>query len=241
MLNVIIMVHNQFSEMLLRGVFSNKEVFNVIVIPYKTYLEPQQYHIIALQNAIMKNDLQSENVNYVVVESNYSVPASTNINESLLGYMVDNFTQAKVIAYSGTTDSLIKALQFREQIYVLPKDLTFAAEIANTQLTSLTSAEITSRIVKMADLRTPGNEVRRNSCPFRLELTADDEQDLDNLFRLRSNSSPPPLQRTTSLPSPVTPLFSMQIDNGIPFSQNPTPSYDVPTETFVKPKTGNTM
>lgn len=222
MLNVLIMVHNQFSEMLLRGVFSNQGLFKVIVVPWQTYKQSKEVHIDFLNNIISKNDLSPDRFDYVIVETNYSAPASTDINEELLRHFVDNFSQAKIIGYSGTTDSLIKALHFNPKILVLPKDMTFANEIASTPSLTLSGEDISARTVKMSELRSPGNEVRRNSCPIRIELTAETQQDMDNLVRLRSNS----------LPQPVTPLFHSQTNHGPTFQQDPSRMLESATHTY---------
>lgn len=214
MLNVLIMVHNKISETVLRGVFSNNDLFKVVIVPYKNYLateefhnktysETKEFHIPLMLAAIDANNLKPKNFDYILVESNYSAPSYTTINEELLSYIVNNFLQAKVIAYSGTTESLINALNFNPLIFVLPKDLTFATAVP---------ASLAARIVKISDLKSAGSEARRNSCPFRVELTESTQQDMENLVRFRSNSMPPP----------VTPLFHMQ-SQSVPAAQ-PGPS-----------------
>ncbi len=199
MLNVLIMVHNKFSQMLLRSVFANTNLFKVVIIPWEANGGSKDSHIPLLQEVITQNGLLPEDFHYAIVETNYSAPASTDINEILLRYFVNNFSQGKIIGYSGTSESLIKALNFDPLIFVLPKDSSFVTEVAISNLISLTPDEIATRIIKIADLKAQG--LRRNSCPFRVEGIPESQEDMDSsIFRLRSNSMPPP----------VTPLFNLQ-------------------------------
>jgi hypothetical protein len=122
MINILLMVHHPISQMSLKGLLSRIEGVHVVAIPYSKSQETNHEEIITTE--LFSSDLTFDKINMVLFESNYGTPASEQINIPLLTYLLKAFPKSKLIAYSGTTPSLAKAVAFDDRVCVLHKNNT---------------------------------------------------------------------------------------------------------------------
>lgn len=155
--NIIIIVHNDFSEKLLKGALShiNGVKINLITPKMQSPAKILENPVSSIIETIKDQALITSQISMVIVESNYGQPASSEINSALLVELKIQFPKAKLIAYSGTSASLVKALEFDETIEVLPKDNFENAQNAiMAQLsTKKDQIEYKTRILSMRELK----------------------------------------------------------------------------------------
>jgi hypothetical protein len=155
--NIILMVHNDFSEKLLKGALAHIQGVKINVITPKMQRAAKilENPVLNILETIKDQALINSQISMVIVESNYGHPASSDINSSLLKELKIQFPKAKLIAYSGTSASLVKALEFDQTLAVLPKDNFENAQnaIMAQLVTEKDHAEYRTRILSMKELK----------------------------------------------------------------------------------------
>lgn len=232
------MVHNAFTEHLLHGLFSRIPNIQVIRVPSTTSSKSFQEQTEAIKENILESGFTKDDINFFIVESNYGKPADEGINEKLLDFVLNQFSNAKIIAYSGTTSSLANALIYSPTIYVMDKSNNLDITIKNicATLGQQYQLTITSRIYTTASLKQL--------------LQAFGETPIFGRERSGSYSPTPPSrfedanghQRRNTMDT-ITPLYSLSTNtstssaHSYPFqsqvSANPNDSMDI---TFLPPK-----
>ncbi|MCS5710620.1 hypothetical protein [Candidatus Berkiella aquae] len=184
MANLVIMVHSQFSETLLKGMFG-KLPFNMVIVPYKEALLSVENHPTVFQQNIHARNLRESDIDYILIESNYGAPATETINQTLFNYILTNCPEAEIFAFSGTANSLVTALEHHARISAICKDATFLSDLSRFGL---------ERVMTLPDLKRridPSN--RRASAPPMMAPLENSQSiiiESPNMTRNRSASEP---------------------------------------------------
>jgi len=187
------MVHSEFSEKLLQMVLLRIPFTQVITVPNQLSIKTPETYLTALHALVQQSSISNDKVNYICVESNYGQSASEEINTALIDNLLLHFNNARILAFGGTTASLVKALAYRPSISVIGKGPNVLAEITIYCGRELQESEI-KRIFTISQ--------------FRDSLSLEGSE----FTRSRSMSSPEEMSdyidshnRSASLP--ITPLF----------------------------------
>jgi hypothetical protein len=153
--NIVIMVHNAMSEMLLNGTFSRIPNAQVINIPTNLSSRSLEQQIEFLKITLKEKGLTYADIDFFLVESNYGTPASKEINIPLFNFVLDAFINARIIAYSNTTLSLVNAMTLHAKIHVMNSDHNLEAEINHLlqQLPNHALPSLSSRIFSLKTLK----------------------------------------------------------------------------------------
>ncbi|HRE31509.1 MAG TPA: hypothetical protein PLD88_05980 [Candidatus Berkiella sp.] len=220
MTNLVIMVHSQFSETLLKGMFG-KLSLNTTVVPFQSALQSIENHPAIFQQTVHGRNLRECDIDYILIESNYGKPADESINESLFQHILENCPTAEIFAYSGTPESLIKALEYHHRINAICKDPSILNQEATQNL---------KRVMTLADFKKivdPNN--RRASAPPMLAP-------LENSSILVR--SPTTRNRSPSAPT-FTPFYNTYGGSDAPVTDYATTSSLTATATDFTPSTAS--
>jgi hypothetical protein len=229
------MVHNAFTEHLLYGLFSRIPNIQVIRVPSSTSSKSFTEQTDAIQENIQESGLKNDDINFFIVESNYGKPADEGINKGLLDFVLNQFSNAKTIAYSGTTPSLANALIYNPTIFVMDKSNNLDATIKNicAALGQQYQLTITSRIYTTASLKQLLQTFNETSS-FGRERSGSYSPTPPSRFEDANGR-----QRRNTMET-ITPLYSLSTNTSTPpppfqsqISANPNESMDI---TFLAPK-----
>lgn len=207
MIDFLISVHSETSEKMLRAVFLRIPHMRIITFGFQHAFQQPPEQVKALQEFVRANNINPSSIRYICVESNYGKPNEDWLNELLFNYLLANFSNAKIIAYSSTTGSLAKALAHNNAISILGKGQEVLDELKAPYGQELPS-ELSERIFSTAQLREYLTQ-HQQSPPKRTRALSDLDISVEaTLFRTRSPSLPlvpqfnAALERNSPTPSP---------------------------------------
>src|SRR5690606_35293833 len=106
------------------------ENVNIHVLP-KPDLFPREDELKeAISSFLSKEGVTPNEIKMVVAESNYGIPGSSNANEALFIHLLNDFSQAKLIAYSSTPESFVNACALHKDITPITKG-AFSLKLPN--------------------------------------------------------------------------------------------------------------
>lgn len=117
MVNIILMSHFAGNQHLYTGLFSRIPFVRFVVISLNG---PDVYSQVELiNNQLAQSNLTKDDIDFIMLSSNYGIPANDDVNIPMFTYFLQNYKYAQLIALGNTTASLIKALELDERIYIM--------------------------------------------------------------------------------------------------------------------------
>jgi hypothetical protein len=131
---MVIMVHSNFSEKLLSLKFAKIAHLKIISIP--VHESDKQFSVYSqdLNKSLQFNQISENNLEFLIIESNYGKHGDTEINKPLLDYVLMNFPQTRIFTFANTPESLAKALSHHPRLNVLKN----SADLENQLIALLT-------------------------------------------------------------------------------------------------------
>jgi hypothetical protein len=119
MKNIVLILHHEWNAQSLNLILSHpKGAFNIITLPISVSGKIYRAQIKELEESLCLEKLESKDVNYLFIESNYGKPNQEWVNEELFDYCTKTFLNAKIIAVSDTEGSLRKVYNHYERVHL---------------------------------------------------------------------------------------------------------------------------
>ena len=131
MYHVLLLLHDSMSITIMKSVLQKSENAYIHVFPKPDSSKPLEGGFKEAVSSFLSTEVLTPNqINMVVAESNYGMPGSTKANEALFTYLLTDFSQAKLIAYSSTSESLLNACALHKDITPMTKG-AFSLKLPN--------------------------------------------------------------------------------------------------------------
>ena len=152
---LLVMVHNSFDAKMLPGFFKRILPENdVLSIPFSSNGPDVNSHIAQLP----------QDLDVIIVESNYGTPSCSDINETLLSRLLTSFPGAIIVATSSTVHSLDAAMKFDSRIMIMGKGNLKPEGCDLARVQSLTSLKVLLQPEsKIGAIPTPSFELSKQS------------------------------------------------------------------------------
>lgn len=119
MKNIILILHHEWNAQSLNLILSRpKGAFNIITLPINVSGKIFPDQIRALEETLCLEKLESKDINYLFIESNYGKPSQEWVHDELFDYCTKRFLNAKIIAVSDTEKSLKEVYSHYDQVYL---------------------------------------------------------------------------------------------------------------------------
>jgi hypothetical protein len=151
MLNIVILSHLPSTQSFYKAVFSHTPNVNCIVVPYIAKTVKNYKPVRAIFETLSAEKLRAEDIEMVLVSSNYGDPASAELNDNLVDFLLTIFPQACVIAVSNTPASLIQALEHVPLLKIMGNTIQDVQKELVSDI--LSSEEINRRTVSIKSLK----------------------------------------------------------------------------------------
>jgi hypothetical protein len=181
---IVLMVHSQFREKLMEGFLNRMPFVEPIIIPYHKVAQDKNVHqnLEDLHNEMVRRKIDPKEIEFVIVESNYGHPSVKGINEETFKELIHGYKNAQIIATSGTSESLMRALLYNKCIYVIAvgkKEELFTEEYWKS------ANEFLSRIYTMQEVKQLIERTESENCDqkmlipaFKLQCSLDDKAEI---------------------------------------------------------------
>ena len=121
MVNIIIMVHSEANKVLYTTLFSRMQDVKFIIVPIDG--ADINEHKVQIEEGLRSLKILKNDVDYILLSTNYGKKASEEINKPAFEYFLKEFDNAVIIGTGTTLKSISKALELSDRIFAMKHSL----------------------------------------------------------------------------------------------------------------------